>query len=1261
MKRGILLPLFIGFWGLNAFGQEAKLLLPIGHTAQLTSAQFSPNGKYILTTADNIAILWDKQTAAILANLVHSSNIISARFSPDGKKIYAFNDDNTCEVWSVRTGILLASVGSKASPGRPVVQEPAQGDISFANNLVATISDRKVLLWNASTYGLVDSLITSDGILTSFEFSPNGKNCAATSCNGPTKIWDIAKKSIDISLPRKDSTCNIFARFSPDGREVITAGLHATRSELSIKLGVWDAVTGNLISNISCGVDVFSNRQLNSIQYSPDSKKIATMNKDTVNIWDTSNGHLMISLKGHQSPNVDITYLQFSQDGKKIIAAFSDYTVDVWDIDNGRLLMDVNSDSSVHSFPIGDGFAQFSPDEKEIIATANNASARVYNVLTKAAGPVLRGHFALATHLQLSADKREVISAVGLYDKNSMKSWDVETGKFLLGPSDQLHIFHTSDMSPDGKLIVNPTDHKTAEITNQKTGAVFSVLRGHLADITGAEFSPDGKKIVTYSTDRTAKIWNSSTGDLLFDLTGHTNDVLLARFSPDSKKVVTLTANDRVAKIWSTETGKLLKELKGHKSLITKVEFSPDSKKIVTASWDITVKVWNVADGKLLHDLIGHTAGIASIMFSPDGEKIVTTSDDNSAKIWDTESGKLLVNLGGHTNSVTSAVFYPDSKKIATASDDGTAKLWNAETGRLLYTFLAVDSTDYLVTDPYGRYDGTEGARKLLYFTCGTEVIGLDQVKDQLWVPNLAERIMKGDSINAKKLSDLHICGLIPDVEKEDKSGYHFIITPQSGGLGETVVYVNGIEEKRYKPNTLTKTITGYELNLDERELAPYFIAGRENPVTVKAYTANNDISSRGAEIIQDETKKKGVAPNLYAVMIGVSDYKGPELQLKYAAKDAEDISAAISASAKKLLDTTGGKEHVFMYNLTTGKNHYELPEKIAIKNVFGEIGKKATANDILLIFFAGHGVTSGEKKQFYFLTADASQSSATDAPAEVGISTKELSEWMQPSNIKAQKRILILDACNSGQAINELVKVGADGQNYLAARNDDKAEQIKAIDKLNEKSGLFILAASASNQSAYEMGRYSQGLLTYSLLKAIKQQPDILEDNKYLNVSRWFNAAEKTVSDMVRETGNRQEPQIVSAGNFNIGVVDQEVMAGIKLADEKPLFTASNFQNDAIDDDDLEVSNLVNQSMNEISARGGDSQIAYVTASNSPDAWSLSGRYEVKGDEITIKVNIKQNKEIKNKLELTGKKSELKALAEKVVSKATEWIVKAK
>jgi hypothetical protein len=364
--------------------------------------------------------------------------------------------------------------------------------------------------------------------------------------------------------------------------------------------------------------------------------------------------------------------------------------------------------------------------------------------------------------------------------------------------------------------------------------------------------------------------------------------------------------------------------------------------------------------------------------------------------------------------------------------------------------------------------------------------------------------------------------------------------------------------------------------------------------------------------------------------------------------------------SARKL-QNTDGKEHVFMYNLTTNTNRYLLPEKNGIKKTLENIGTRATANDILFIFFAGHGITEGGKKQFYFLTADASQATAVDDPASVGISTQELSEWMKPANIKAQKRILIFDACNSGQAIKELVKIGSEQQNYVSARNDDNAEQIKAIEKLNEKSGLFILSASASNQNAYEAGRYTQGLLTYALLKAIKERPDILESNKYLDVSRWFNSAEKTVDNLAAETNARQEPQIVSAGNFNVGIVDTEVIAAINLPQEKALFTASNFQNgdDAIAFDDLGVNKLTNNKLEDVSAMGAINVISYAESSNSPDAYSLSGRYNIKGEDVIIKTNILQNRIIKYRFEAKGSKNNLEQLAENIVRQVSDWVEK--
>ena len=683
------------------------------------------------------------------------------------------------------------------------------------------------------------------------------------------------------------------------------------------------------------------------------------------------------------------------------------------------------------------------------------------------------------------------------------------------------------------------------------------------------------------------------------------------------------------------------------------VKYSPDGTKIISASFSGTVTIWNVESGKPMKQLTGHKEAVYTAQFSRDGRQVITASNDGTAKVWDAATGNLLRDITGHTDEVKSARFSPDGKRIITSSYDHTIKVWDPVSTKCLYTFYAVDSTDYLVVDKDSHYDGTEAARKLLYFTCGIDTIALSQVKDQLWVPKLSERINNGETINAKTLNEIEICGLTPLVEEvnDDTAGYHFTIRPRRGGLGNVSLSVNGVIADTRQPDTLNMKGGVYELRITKSEFIPFLPDGQINTIFIKAYTADNTISSREIKIIIDKTGKPAPPPNLYAVMIGVSDYKGDKMDLDYAAIDATAVSNALKNAAVKLLE----KEHVFIYNLTTGKESDQFPDKTNIKKVFEDIGKKATANDILFIFMSGHGVMEGEgKKQFYYMTADAAD---FDQYTDAGISTSELTEWIKPQNMKAQKRILILDACHSGQAINDFVKLGNEGQEFLTTGKGDKGQQIKAIDKLNEKSGLFILSASASDKSAFESDLYAHGFLTYSLLKAIKEQPEILEDGNLLDVSRWFNAAEKTVGDLAKENNSNQEPQIVSTTNFNIGIVDEEVQATIKLTNEKILFTASNFQNndEAVAFDDLDLNKMIDLKLASFS-KEHNSKILFAMVNNSHDACNVSGRYAVKENAVTVKVNIRQNKIIKTSFKVSGTKDNLEELVDNIVKEMVEW-----
>ena len=272
-------------------------------------------------------------------------------------------------------------------------------------------------------------------------------------------------------------------------------------------------------------------------------------------------------------------------------------------------------------------------------------------------------------------------------------------------------------------------------------------------------------------------------------------------------------------------------------------------------------------------------------------------------------------------------------------------------------------------------------------------------------------------------------------------------------------------------------------------------------------------------------------------------------------------------------------------------------------------------------------------------MTADAASLTDETTYRKVGISTDTLLDWIKLENIAANKRILILDACYRGQVINDLKK---------------------DIDRLKENSKMFILSASASNQSAFESETYSHGHLAYSLLKAIKQQPDILEDGKKLNISRWFNAAGKLVSAIAEEENNAQKTHIFTVVDFDIGVVEPSLIKNIRLKQTKPLFISSNFQNADKLDDDSGFSNSVNIALKEI-YEGPESKIKYEDASAYADAYKISGRYTLKGNNAEVKFIIKKGNDTIKRVDIPvkGTKDKLPALAKNVATLAADWVSK--
>jgi len=84
-----------------ALGDYSGQIVLRGHEYGVLSAQFSPDGKSVVTASvDNTARLWDAASGEALHVLRgHENGVLSAQFSPDGKSVVTASVDKTARLW----------------------------------------------------------------------------------------------------------------------------------------------------------------------------------------------------------------------------------------------------------------------------------------------------------------------------------------------------------------------------------------------------------------------------------------------------------------------------------------------------------------------------------------------------------------------------------------------------------------------------------------------------------------------------------------------------------------------------------------------------------------------------------------------------------------------------------------------------------------------------------------------------------------------------------------------------------------------------------------------------------------------------------------------------------------------------------------------------------------------------------------------------------------------------------------------------------
>lgn len=282
------------------------------------------------------------------------------------------------------------------------------------------------------------------------------------------------------------------------------------------------------------------------------------------------------------------------------------------------------------------------------------------------------------------------------------------------------------------------------------------------------------------------------------------------------------------------------------------------------------------------------------------------------------------------------------------------------------------------------------------------------------------------------------------------------------------------------------------------------------NEIKLRAFNEDGLTSEKTLRVHYVERGK-----NVWAVVIGINEYSHIR-KLKYAVNDARLFH-----------------HYLINWNHLPAENVILLLDREAslkkLRSTLGtDLKNKAGQDDMVIIFFAGHGATErdamspdGDGLEKYLLPHDADPKDfyATALPME------EVSKIF--NRIRSERLVFIADTCYSGASGGRTINIVSSRASLSDA----------FLTRICSGKGRIILSASGANEVSAENDELKHGVFTYHLIEGLKGKADYDRDG-VITVDEVY----RYVSEQVPlSTGQEQHPvrKGTVEGRLILGVVE--------------------------------------------------------------------------------------------------------------------------
>lgn len=473
---------------------------------------FSRNGKYLVTSTNKRAVVWETATGKQISSIDHPDVVTSAMFNLDGSALATACDEHPVQISNTLTGTKLNEI--KGGENALAIAFSPDG------RLIATGQRNTADIWDARTGENVKHIAGIPPFDDEYEyivhvaFSTDGKQLATVGDDGTTQLWDVETGNLKWVVGEAYN-----AILSPDNRHILIQQRGAVEA--------WDIITGKEVARLL---------------YKEDGKLIAfNANNALFAVADDKSMALL-----NASPNQDverITYrgnrMQPTRSGP-YVGIKDQELVTVWDSERPREVA-----RFVHDQPVNN--IVFSDDGKYGATTSDDGNVRIWEVFSSREVARMGGVPAATVSVDSEGEKSEIVNVKYIFfspqrrylvlvgrDKTT-RLWSVPEGRPITMINSEVEIEDlrfTSDESyiaaviPGREIVLMETasgrrmnlpEKEAAAIAFTTDGRFFAAGTGDVVKIYQVKTGQEAARVVV---SRNGSASNNAVKDLEFSADG---------------------------------------------------------------------------------------------------------------------------------------------------------------------------------------------------------------------------------------------------------------------------------------------------------------------------------------------------------------------------------------------------------------------------------------------------------------------------------------------------------------------------------------------------------------------------------------------------------------------------------------------------------------------------------------------------------------------------------------------------------------------